>query len=91
MKLKSVEIENYRAIEKLKLPLDPSLTVLHGDNGYGKTSVLSAIAVGLGDEAMLGPFLDVFIYFCEEDWREGAGNPLVSLTSMDGKACERRD
>ena len=89
MKLKSVEIENYRAIEKLKLPLDPSLTVLHGDNGYGKTSVLSAIAVGLGDEAMLGPFLDVFIYFCEEDWREGAGNPLVSLTSMDGKACER--
>ena len=89
MKLKSVEIENYRAIEKLKLPLDPLLTVLHGDNGYGKTSVLSAIAVGLGDEAMLGPFLDVFIYFCEEDWREGAGNPLVSLTSMDGKACER--
>ena len=89
MKLKSVEIENYRAIEKLKLPLDPSLTVLHGDNGYGKTSVLSAIAVGLGDEAMLGPFLDVFIYFCEEDWREGAGNPRVSLTSMDGKACER--
>ena len=36
MKLKSVEIENYRAIEKLKLPLDPSLTVLHGDNGYGQ-------------------------------------------------------
>ena len=89
MKLKSVEIENYRAIEKLKLPLDPSLTVLHGDNGYGKTSVLSAIAVGLGHEGMLGSFLDVFIYFCEEDWREGAGNPLVSLTSMDGKACER--
>ena len=90
MKLKSVEIENYRAIEKLKLPLDPSLTVLHGDNGYGKTSVLSAIAVGLGDEAMLGPFLDVFIYFSEEDWREGAGNPRVSLTSMDGNVFERQ-
>ena len=90
MKLKSVEIENYRAIEKLKLPLDPSLTVLHGDNGYGKTSVLSAIAVGLGDEAMLGPFLDVFIDFCEEDWREGAENPRVSLTSMDGKASKRQ-
>ena len=89
MKLKSVEIENYRAIEKLKLSLDPSLTVLHGDNGYGKTSVLSAIAVGLGDEAMLGPFLDGPINFCEEDWREGAGNPRVSLTSMDGKVCER--
>ena len=90
MKLKSVEIENYRAIEKLELSLDPSLTVLHGDNGYGKTSVLSAIAVGLGDEAMLGPFLDVFIYFCEEDWREGAENPRVSLFSVDGKACKRQ-
>ena len=90
MKLKSVEIENYRAIEKLELPLDPSLTVLHGDNGYGKTSVLSAIAVGLGHEGMLGSFLDVFIYFCEGDWREGAGDPRVSLTSMDGNVFERQ-
>ena len=90
MKLKSVEIENYRAIEKLSLPLDPSLTVLHGDNGYGKTNVLSAIAVGLGDAAMLGPFLDVPIDFCEGDWREGAGNPQVSLSAIDGKACERQ-
>ena len=47
MKLDAVEIENYRAIEKLRLPLDPSLTVLHGGNTCGKTSVLSAIAVGL--------------------------------------------
>ncbi len=90
MKLKSVEIENYRAIEKLKLPLDPSLTVLHGDNGYGKTSVLSAIAVGLGAESMLGPFLDTFIDFCKEDWREDAGNPRVSLTTIDGKTGDRQ-
>ena len=90
MKLKSVEIENYRAIEKLKLSLDPSLTVLHGDNGYCKTSVLSAIAVGLGHEGMLGSFLDAFIYFSEEDWREGAGNSRVSLTSMDGNVFERQ-
>lgn len=89
MKLKSVEIENYRAIEKLQLPLNPSLTVLHGDNGCGKTSVLSAIAVGLGHEAMLGPFLDT-IDFCEEDWREGAGKPRVSLTAMDGIVGERQ-
>ena len=90
MKLKSVEIENYRAIEKLKLSLDPSLTVLHGENGYGKTSVLSAIAVGLGHKDMLGPFLDVFIDFCEEDWREGAGNPRVSLSSTNGNVFERQ-
>lgn len=85
MKLKSVEIENYRAIEKLSLTLDPSLTVLHGDNGHGKTSVLSAIAVGLGSEELLEPFLDTFIDFCEEDWREDAGEPRVLLTTTDGK------
>ena len=89
MKLKSVEIENYRAIEKLKLPLDPSLTVLHGENGYGKTSVLSAIAVGLG--AILEFFsrrLD--IDFCSEDLREGAEDPRVSITAMDGTSWERQ-
>ena len=48
MKLKLVEIENYRAIDQLQLPIHPSLTVLHGDNAHGKTSVLSAIAAGLG-------------------------------------------
>ena len=89
MKLKSVEIENYRAIKKLKLPLDPSLTVLHGENGYGKTSVLSAIVVGLG--AILEFFsrrLD--IDFCLEDLREGAEDPRVSITAMDGTSWERQ-
>ncbi|MXY63493.1 MAG: AAA family ATPase, partial [Synechococcus sp. SB0665_bin_28] len=37
MKLARVEIENYRAIETLHLALHPGLTVLHGDNGHGKT------------------------------------------------------
>ena len=89
MKLKSVEIENYRAIEKLELPLDPSLTVLHGDNGYGKTSVLSAIAVGL--KAILGSFLETStIDFCEEDRRRGAGYPRVVVKDTDGNIEERR-
>ena len=90
MKLKSVDIENYRAIEQLSLTLDPSLTVLHGSNGCGKTSVLSAIAVGLGSEGLLGSFLDTFIDFCEGDWREDAGNPRVLLTTTDGKTGNRQ-
>ena len=90
MKLKSVEIENYRAIEKLSLWLDPSLTVLHGGNGCGKTSVLSAIAVGLGSEEILGPFLDTFIDFCAEDWREDAGKPRVLFTTTDGCTYDRQ-
>jgi predicted ATP-binding protein involved in virulence len=48
MKLKSIKIENFRAIKELELPLHPQLTVLHGNNAAGKTALLDAIAVGLG-------------------------------------------
>ena len=91
MKLKSVTIENYRAIENLVLPLDPSLTVLHGANGHGKTSVLSAIAVGLvGAVNFLGPDLHKSnIDFSEEDWREGAASPRIAVESTDGTIRER--
>lgn len=44
MKLTSVQIENYRGIASLSVPLDPQMTVLFGPNGSGKTSVLTAIA-----------------------------------------------
>ncbi len=89
MKLKSVTVENYRAIENLVLSLDPSLTVLHGANGHGKTSVLSAIAVGLGES--LGSFLDKLSFdLSEEDWREGAGPPRVVVESTNGIIRERR-
>ena len=89
MKLKSVTIENYRAIENLELPLDPTLTVLHGANGHGKTSVLSAIAVGLG--ASLRSFLDKLPFdLCEEDWRDGATFPWVVVKSTDGRIIGER-
>ncbi len=91
MKLKSVTIENYRAIENLVLPLDQKLTVLHGANGHGKTSVLSAIAVGLvGAVNFLGPHLHKSnIDFSEEDWREGAASPRIAVESTDGTIRER--
>lgn len=89
MKLKSVTIENYRAIENLELHLDPKLTVLHGANGHGKTSLLSAIAVGLGE--WLGSFLDELSFdLSEEDWREGAASPRIVVESLDGIIGKRR-
>jgi predicted ATP-binding protein involved in virulence len=48
MKLKSVKIENFRAIGELELPLHPQLTVFVGNNADGKTTILDAIAIGLG-------------------------------------------
>jgi len=46
--LKLVTIENFRAIEKMQLPLHKQLTVFVGDNGTGKTSILDAISMVLG-------------------------------------------
>ena len=56
MRLTKVEIENYRGIKELSLPLDPKLTVLHGGNGCGKTSILTAIALALGGDESWSEF-----------------------------------
>ena len=88
MKLKSVEIENYRAIDKLRLPLHPSLTVLYGNNAHGKTSVLNAIAVALGRIPTLLPDVSG-IDFRKTD-RRVFGRPLrVAVTSIEGMEWER--
>ena len=88
MKLKSVEIENYQAIEKIDLHFDSQLTVLHGNNAHGKTSVLSAIALGLGAVPTLLPDVSG-IGFLKKDRREGGGRARVSLTTTDEIRWER--
>lgn len=90
MKLASVEIENFRAIEKLVLPLDPRLTVLHGANAHGKTSVLHAIAVGLGLIQSLIPGV-VGVQFSGSDRRRGAAVMRVALRTTDGIAWDRHE
>lgn len=87
MKLKQVTIDNFRAIEHLELPLESGLTVLFGNNGQGKTSVLSAIAVGLGSIARFLPSVSS-IGFLKTDQRWGL--PIrVQLTTTDGVIWER--
>ena len=88
MKLASVEIENFRAIARLVLPLDSRLTVLHGANAHGKTSVLHAIAVGLGVIPSLFPGV-VGVRFDESDRRRGAKTMRVALWTTDGIAWDR--
>ena len=83
MKLASAGIENFRAIEKLDLALDTRLTVLHGANAHGKTSVLGAIAAGLGAV----PYLLSGVFergFLDTDLRVGALDLRVALTTVDG-------
>ena len=90
MKLRSVEIENYRAITYLKLSLDERLTVFHGDNAHGKTSVLNAIAVGLGAIPTLLPGVSG-ISFLKTDRRRSAPFVRVMLETTDGVLWDRQE
>lgn len=48
MKIHSLHVENFRGFEKLDISLHPSMTLLIGENGAGKTALLEALAVALG-------------------------------------------
>ncbi|WP_439401044.1 AAA family ATPase [Bradyrhizobium sp. DASA03068] len=46
--LKSLSIQNFRSIRgAIVVPLDAQVVLIHGTNGMGKTSVLSALELGL--------------------------------------------
>lgn len=46
--IRSVRIQNFRGVRDLTLDLDPEVTVLFGVNAAGKTTLLDALAIGLG-------------------------------------------
>jgi hypothetical protein len=46
--LQSIELQNYRRFEQFRCEFDPRFTLLMGENGRGKTSLLRAIFLGLG-------------------------------------------
>ena len=48
MRLKEVEIHNFRGIESCRLQFHDKMNLIIGKNGVGKTSILEAVAVGLG-------------------------------------------
>lgn len=48
MLLKNVKIKNFKGIKDWDIELKPGFNLIKGENGKGKTSILEAIAVGLG-------------------------------------------
>jgi exonuclease SbcC len=49
--LKSITITNFRSIKgTINIPLDAPVVLIHGQNGTGKTSILSAIELALTRE-----------------------------------------
>lgn len=55
MFLAHVEIENYRGIRSLRLPIGPTTTLI-GENAYGKSNLLDALLLCLGLGAAEGEF-----------------------------------
>lgn len=51
MQLNHLKIENFRLFEKAEFEFNPGFNLVIGENGRGKTSLLRAIAVVLGDWA----------------------------------------
>jgi len=48
MRIDETEIKNFKGIENCTLTFRPGFNLIKGENGKGKTSILEALAVGLG-------------------------------------------
>jgi hypothetical protein len=46
--IRSVRIQNFRSVRDLTIDLAPDVTVFFGANAAGKTTLLEALAIGLG-------------------------------------------
>ncbi|MEN8220795.1 MAG: AAA family ATPase [Pseudomonadota bacterium] len=92
MKLNHITIENFRAIKQLECPLDPQLTVLHGNNAAGKTTILDAIAVGLGAILKRMPEIttkDFRLKDIRQEEEQSAPYVRVTLESTNGVIWDR--
>ena len=78
MYLSEVYIENFRCFHKFRIRLDPTLSVLVGENNIGKTNLLAAIGLIFPPEA--SPFSR---HLSEEDiwtgWRSEGQFPTVKV------------
>lgn len=52
--LKRLSISNYLLIDQLELDLDPGLTIITGETGSGKSILIGALALAMGERAESG-------------------------------------
>ncbi len=65
LSINKITIENFQGIKACsvsELPLDSNWMFITGENGYGKTSILQAIAIGLNENPDLEKYLDRSIF-----------------------------
>ena len=82
VKINSLEIENVKRVKAVKLePAENGITIIGGNNGQGKTSVLDAIAWALGGDR----------FKPTEPKREGSVvPPYLHITLSNGLVVERK-
>jgi DNA replication and repair protein RecF len=66
MIIKSLAVENIRAHHSFSRPLSSNVTVITGDNGSGKTSLIEAVVVALTGKSFKGTDKELLRY--EADW-----------------------
>lgn len=82
--IKQLELENFRCFEKLIIELHPHLNVFFGENGSGKSSIIGAINILLGNIiSVLGTNSAVKTDFAYEDIFNTSKNASIYLTLYD--------
>ena len=82
VKINTIQLENVKRVKAVVVePTPEGLTIIGGNNRQGKTSVLDAIAWGLGGNR----------YRPTEPKREGSvGDPILHITLSNGLVVERK-
>lgn len=83
MRLKTIEIRDYKCFEKYKVDFAPSVTVIIGRNGAGKTTLINAINKVLS-----------FIFSSDKSLGDdflSAGNPSLKVSTFDEWDYRRDD
>jgi exonuclease SbcC len=87
MLLQELEVTNFRSIKgRVIAPLDARIVLLHGDNGAGKTSLLSAIELALTERVLSLERADPAYQNQLLHWSSESGR--VELTTDDGSSFE---
>lgn len=87
-RLKSLSIQNFRSIRgSVVIPLDAQVVLVHGTNGMGKTSVMSALELGLtGSIAHLEDQSKYHDFLTHIDTT--GGSIQLTLEGMNGRSTE---
>jgi exonuclease SbcC len=84
--LKSITVTNFRSIKgSVTVPLDAPVVLIHGQNGAGKTSILSAIELGLTSQVPSLARLDrdYVSHLVHKEANEG--RIVTTVDSLDGE------